>query len=114
MRLFYTLTLILGIMMAFVMPLVTIALPSDAFIASTLSHFPEQWSIQMDDSIAARLSHHEVKAEVVTALDKRASFRDDIYKQGLCGGLALMGLSLIGLTREQKMKKLKKVEPTTE
>jgi len=111
MKLFYILTLLIGIMMAVVMQFVTIALPRDAFVASTLSRSPDEWSIQMDDGMASRLSHHDVKAELVTALQTRAAFRSEIYKQSLWEGLALIVLSIIGLVRERHMQKLKRIEP---
>ena len=112
MKLFYTCTLILGIMMAFVMQFVTIALPPDAFVASTLSQAPDRWSVKIDDTLRGRLSYRDVKTELITALQKRASFRNEIYKQSLWGGLALIALSVIGLIRERQIRKLKKIEQT--
>lgn len=113
MKLFYTLTVLIGIMMAFVMQLVTIAPPRDAFVASTLSRSPDEWSVQMNESMASRLSHHDVKAELVTALHTRAAFRNEIYKQSLWEGLALIALSVVGLVRERRMQKLKRIEQTS-
>ena len=111
MNLFYTLTLLVGIMMAFVMQFVTIAIPRDAFVASMLSRAPDEWSIQMEDRMTSRLSHHDIKAEIVAALHARSVFVDDIYKQNLWEGLALIALSVIGLIREQQMLKLKRIDP---
>jgi hypothetical protein len=108
MKLFYTLTLLLGVMMAIVMQFVSIAIPKDAFTASVLFRSPESWTISMNDALSFQLSHHDVKTELVTALEKRASFRNEIYSQSLWQGLALIVLSFIGLIREKKIDKMKK------
>ncbi|MBN1436720.1 MAG: hypothetical protein JW936_06575 [Sedimentisphaerales bacterium] len=109
MKLFYILILLLGIIMAVVMQFVTIAVPRDAFVASTLSRSPDQWSIQMDESMASHLSHSDVKAELVTALQNRAQFRSEIGKQNMWQGLALIAFSVIGIVRERKIQQLKNV-----
>lgn len=105
MKLFHILILLIGITMAVVMQFVTIAIPRDAFVASTLSRSPNEWSIRIDDGMASRLSRYDVKAEVVTALETRAAFRDGIYRQNLREGLALIVLSIIGLVRERQMQR---------
>ena len=104
MRLFYILLLFLGICLAVVMQLVSIAIPSDAFVAGVLSRTPDQWSIQMEESMDTRLSDYDVKAELVTALHKRAMFASDICKQYLWSGLVLIVFSIIGLIRENKIR----------
>ncbi len=118
MNVFYTLTLIIGVVMAFVMQFVTIALPRDAFVATELSKSPNQWSIQMDENMTAHLSqahlsHNDVKAELVKALHIRSQICNEIYKQSLWQGLALIAFSIIGLIREKKIQKMNMIEPST-
>ena len=108
MKLFYTFVLLLGICLAVVMQLVSIALPKDAYVASALSRSPSDWSVTLDDSLKSRLSHYEVKAELVTALQKRATFRSGVYSQSMWEGVALIALSVVGLVREKKIDRMKK------
>jgi hypothetical protein len=109
MKYFYILTLILGVIMAVLMQAVTIAIPRDAFVASVLSRSPDQWTITVDDALTNRLSNHDVKQDTVAALSKRAAFRGDIYTQSLWEGTALIILSVIGLIRERKIRKMNKM-----
>jgi len=50
---------------------------------------------------------------VATTLHTRAAFRNEIYKQSLWEGLALIALSVVGLVRERRMQKLKRIEQTS-
>jgi len=111
MKLLYILTLLVGINLAIVTQFVCFALPPDAFVADALSSAPDRWSIQVDENLTGALSPFDLKKELTTALQERASFRDDIYKQSLFGGLPLIALSVIGLVREKKIEKLSKIEP---
>ena len=58
MKQFYNATLLIGFLMAVVMQFVTIGMPPDALVAHTLSETPDQWSIEMDERMASRLSRY--------------------------------------------------------
>ena len=85
------------------MQLVTFAIPTDAYVAAVLAHSPNEWSVALDNSLKERLSPYDTKAELVVALQKRAGFRGDLYRQSLWEGLALSALSVVGLVRERKI-----------
>ena len=106
MKLFYLLALVIGLWLAIVMQFVSIAIPSDAFVAYSLSEAPAQWSIQLDQRLASHLPYHDVKSDVVKALSKRAGFVNEIYAQTFLAGLGLTGFSILGLARERKIRKL--------
>jgi hypothetical protein len=108
MKAFYLLLLMIGLFMAGVMQMVDIAIPRDAWVASVLSWAPTNWEISLDDSLKSRLDHHDVKAELVIALKKRASFRNQIYSQNFWEGAGLIVLSAIGLIRERKIDRMRK------
>ena len=111
MRLFYILTLLVGINLAIVTQFVCFAIPTDAAVAGALSRAPDQWSIQVDEDMTRLLSHYDLKKELTTTLQKRASFPSDIYKHSLWEGLVLIAVSVIGLIREKGIQKLKKIGP---
>lgn len=108
MKMFYVFTLFIGFVLAVMMPFVCIVFPRDAYVASVFSCLPEQWSIKMDDRLTDRVSDFDVKRELITALQKRASFEDGLYVQNFWEGIVLIVLSIIGLIRENKIGKLKK------
>ena len=94
--------------MAVVMQAVTIAVPRDVFVASLLSHSPDRWTITVDASLEKTFPNHDIKQALVTALSKRARFVSDIYMQSFWEGTVLIILSIIGLIREQKIRKMTK------
>ena len=109
MKYFYILTLMLGIIFAVVMQAVTFAIPRDAFVASVLSKSSDHWTITVDNTLTNFLPNHDVKKDVTLALSRRALFAKDIYTQSFWEGTVLIILSLIGLIREHKIGKMKKI-----
>jgi len=109
MKQFYTTTLIIGIIVLFVTAFATIAVPPDAYVASTLARAPDEWSIQVDDTLNDRLHGHDVKAELVTALRKRASLEAKMLGALVVpASLVLLTFSIVGLAREKKIQELRK------
>ena len=106
MKIFYCIALFLGIIM--VLPLSHLCMPYDAFVAINLSQAPDQWNIVLNEDLASRLSHGNVKDHVVTALRKRAEFKRDLYVRNLLAGCTMIAFSFIGLFRERQITKLKK------
>ena len=108
MKMLYILILFIGFVLAVIMPFVCVVFPRDAYVASVLSSSPEQWSVEMNEELTTRFSNFDVKKELATALQKRASFRNGIYIQSFWEGLVLIVLSIVGLIRESKIEKLRK------
>ena len=108
MKTFYWATLLLGLFFFLVMPAVTIAIPRDMLVASVLAEAPTDWAISLNTNVAQRLSHHNVKNSLVTALTN--------YQKSLYGdtkwieiiGVGAVVFSVIGLIRERKICSLKK------
>ncbi len=109
MKLFYILTLVGGLYLAVLMQAVTYATPKDAFVASALARSPDSWTISLDNALQARLANYEVKQELTAVLHKRAGFRKQIYAQNFWLGAILILLSIIGLVRERKIGRMRKL-----
>ena len=109
MKEFYALVLMLGGCMVLVVPVVTFATPPDANIASALSNQPDEWSLTLSEELKEELRYDDVKRQVVTALANRASFLREFRSRSLWGGLVLMVLAAIGLVREWKLERLRRL-----
>jgi hypothetical protein len=109
MKIFYVSTLVVGFCLAVLMQAVPYAIPKDAFVASVLSRSPDGWTISLDNALQARLSNHDIKQELTTALQRRASFTGQLYAQNFRLGLVLIVLSTFGLARESKIGRMRKM-----
>lgn len=110
MKQFYSATLMAAALVAFSALLVTIAMPTDAFLASTLACEPDEWSIQLSDRLRDHLSLLDlhVKPELVTALRIRASLESNMFHATVfpvC--LAVIAFSIVGLIREKRIERFR-------
>mgnify|MGYP006297969197 CR=1 FL=1 len=111
MRAIYILTLFLGLCMAVLFQLVTVALPRDAYVAAVLARHPDQWGIQLDDELASRLSHHDVQVDTAIALQHRSQVTSDTARKSFSAGLGIIAFSVVGLVRERKIRQFQNAGP---
>jgi hypothetical protein len=109
MKLFYILTFLFGCLMIVLLQVVEVAKSRDAIVAGVLSRSPDSWTLTLDDGMKNHLSGYDVKKEVDVALQKRHSYHQDDYLEILCIGGGVIMFSLIGLTREVKIDRMRKL-----
>ena len=109
MKLFYVFALSVGCFMIVLPQLVDVARPRDAFVAGVLSRSPDNWTLSLDDTLKNHLSGYDVKKEVNIALEKRHSHLQDDYLEILCIGCGVSIFSVIGLVRESKINRMRKL-----
>ena len=88
---------------------VTIAPPTDAVIASVMSRSPSHWTITVDNTLTNFFANVDVNQAVALALSKQAVVSKEFYKRSFWEGAGLIVLSVIGLIRERKIRKMKKL-----
>ncbi len=109
MKSFYGFVFLIGIGLVIFMQVVTFATPRDALVASVLARSPASWDINLDSGLKSRLAHYDVKAEMVTALEKRRASCDEIYSQSFFVAVGLMFFSAVGLVRERKIDRVRRI-----
>ena len=109
MKLFYIVTLCMGGFMIVTLQLVDVAKSRDAIVAGVLSRSPDSWTLTLDDGMKNHLSGYDVRKEVNIALEKRHSYHQHDYLEILSVGCGVIVFSVIGLVREIKIDKMRKL-----
>lgn len=112
MKSFYSFVFFISFCTVIIMQVITIAPSRDASVASILAKSPAGWDLALNTGLKSRLAHYDVKALLVTALEKRGSSTYEICWQFLLAGVGLMLFSAIGFVRERKIDRMRKdIEP---